>query len=477
MSAQFWSTSSIALHWFLAISITVRIVKRRAPIGTSLAWLFVTFAVPLVGAALYFMIGERRKDSSRNARFVTGRKHLAEHLQDVKERGIGDHPSERSLGLFVQGALGFPVASTNSIELLSGYEATFAALIQAIDEAESHCYLEFYIWHPGGKTQDLRNALIRAAERGVDCRVLVDAMGSSDFLDSEEPDHLSASGVKIGVSLPVSFFGSRWDLRNHRKIFVIDGNIAFTGSQNLVDPRFFKQDAGVGEWVDAMVRVDGDAAICLEALFLRDWQVETDTEAHPVHRERPDAPDSKGPKIRIQTLPSGPEEYPDAVHQVILGALYGAVEEIVFTTPYFVPDDAVLNALQSAAVRGVNVIVVLPKKNDSLLVRFASAAVFESLLDAGVTIAQYGKGLLHTKSMTVDGQFSMFGSVNLDIRSLWLNAEISLLVYDQGFTSELRELQASYIEDSTPLDAERWRERGNLQRLAEGVLRLFSPIL
>ncbi len=369
------------------------------------------------------------------------------------------------------------MVATGELRLFSGYEETFADLLEAIEGAQRTCFLEFYIWQPGGLTQDVEDALGRAADRGVDCRVLVDALGSKVFLKSPNLGRLRSQGVEVEIALPLSALKSRWDLRNHRKIVVIDSERAYTGSQNLVDPRFFKQDAGVGEWVDAMVRVDGRAARCLEELFLQDWMIETgtapDSESRGLHHGRSAPPGSS----LVQVLPSGPSEYPESIHQVILGAIYAATDEIILTTPYFVPDDSILNALRAAALRGVGVTIALPEKNDSLLVRYASASNFEPLLMSGVMIKQYGGGLLHTKSLTVDGRLSIFGSVNLDIRSLWLNAEISLLVYDRQFTSELRALQQTYLSESKPLEMVEWQKRGRRQRTAEGLFRLAAPVL
>ena len=279
--------------------------------------------------------------------------------------------------------------------------------------------------------------------------------------------------------LPTGFFRSlfvRADLRNHRKIAVIDDRVGYTGSQNLVDPRFFKQDAGVGQWVDAMVRVEGPGVPMMAALFLHDWSLATGESL-----ELPAVDELAALEIEPgavgQVVPSGPGARPEVIHRLLLTTMFEAREELILTTPYLVPDDSILTGLISAATRGVAVTLIVPEKNDSILVRYASAAHLDELMVAGVRIARFRDGLLHTKSITVDGAFSMFGSVNLDMRSLWLNFEISLFVYDSDFTSRLRALQQSYLDRSDLLELETWRKRGAGQRLAEDALRLASPLL
>jgi cardiolipin synthase len=181
--------------------------------------------------------------------------------------------------------------------------------------------------------------------------------------------------------------------------------------------------------------------------------------------------------VVLQAMPSGPARKPLAILQLLLSIFYAARRELIVTTPYFVPDDSLLTALVSAAHRGVAVTIVLPEKNDSRLVDYASRAVFEDLLDAGVTIAAFRGGLLHTKSVTVDGEFCLFGSVNLDMRSLWLNFEISLLIYNRDVTTQIREIQCGYISDSDLLDISEWKQRPFTRRLLENVTHLAAPLL
>ncbi|MEM9658001.1 MAG: phospholipase D-like domain-containing protein, partial [Planctomycetota bacterium] len=258
---------------------------------------------------------------------------------------------------------------------------------------------------------------------------------------------------------------------------VIDGCVAYTGSLNLVDPRYFKKEAGVGQWVDAMLRIEGPAVEALQITFLGDWYSETEATLDSL-RETGDAyPQPARGDCPVQVMPSGPGVEIDAVEQVLITAVYSADRELVLTTPYFVPSEPLSMALVAAARRGVKVVIVVPKRVDSALVRYASNSFKAGLLRAGVRIALFGDGLLHTKSVTVDGTHSLFGSVNLDPRSFRLNFEILLAIYNREFTNQLRELQQQYIDRSELLDLETFLRRPKSRQVAESFARLLGPLL
>lgn len=471
-------------HWAVIIGLSVRVIMRRRPVGVSLAWLAVIFSVPLVGALTYLLIGENRvgeKYLKRAAKihdlYTKWQRELEKQASHAPVAGV---EKARSLQRHAQTVLGFPAMGGNRIRLMHDFESVFRSIIADVDRARTTCHFEFYIWEAGGMADQVAEALIRAAGRGVICRVLVDAVGSKKFLKSDLARRLRDSGVWLVASMPVGILKmpmTRVDLRNHRKIVVIDGEIAYTGSQNMVDPRFFKQDEGVGQWVDAMMRLEGPCVEALGGIFLESWELDTGEGLESLEATSGvHAAGEKGGSV-VQVVPSGPALRPEAIHQLLLTAIYLARRELVITTPYFVPDDALLTALISAAHRGVDVTVVVPLRVDSRLVRFASRSLFDDLLSAGVRIAEFRGGLLHTKSITMDGETCVFGSVNLDMRSLWLDFEISLFIYDRESVEQVRAMQAGYIEDSEIMELDQWRSRSRFQRFVENTAHLVGPLL
>lgn len=482
MSSSFFSLGILSLHWLIVVGLSVRVIMRRPPVGVSLAWLAVIASAPFVGAILYLLFGERRLGRKRAermaARIVAMREWQADLRKHYEATATRLEERARQISRQAEQVLGFPVQPGNAIELFGDNRKFFDALIADIDGAQTRCHLCFYIWQEGGRIEEVIEALERAAHRDVQCRVLADAIGSKGFLGSASARRLSRAGVEVFSALPTGAVRTlfiRRDLRNHRKIVVIDDRVAYTGSQNLVDPRFFKRSAGVGIWVDAMVRLSGPAVAALDAVFGQDWAVETGHhyKLTPVH----ESGESTLSGSMVQVLPSGPDLHPEGIYQLLLSAIYTARSELVMTTPYFVPDDAMLAALISAALRGVAVTLIVPARNDSIMVRHASVAHFGDLMAAGVQIARFDRGLLHTKSLTIDGLVSLFGSANLDMRSLWLNFEISLFVYDREFTSRLVALQQSYLREATLIDPEEWRNRPAWRRFVENTFRLLSPVL
>jgi cardiolipin synthase len=485
MAHYSWLTVGLfLLDLVIRIGLSVRVIMRRRPVGVSLAWLMVILIFPFLGAFIYLLFGELRLGDRRARRAEIIHEPYEAWLDDLRQR-VGTTQSTldyecQPLAQLTESAVGIPVFPGNELTLLDDWQHVFRAMIADIDAAERTCHMVFYIWNVGGAADEVGEALLRAVQRDVICRVLVDDVGSRDFLRSPLAKRLREGGVHLHAALPaglVRMLFVRYDLRMHRKIVVIDGQIAYTGSLNLVDPRHFKQDAGVGEWVDAMVRVRGPAVEGLAITFLEDWELETGVGLEQI-RETGDVqqPDELG-TAKAQVIPSGPAVRTEAIQEILLMAIYSARRELVLTTPYFVPEESLRTALISAARRGVHVILIVPAKVDSMLVRLASQAFKGDLCAAGVEIRLFDAGLLHTKSITIDGQRCLFGSLNLDPRSLFLNFEITLGIYDEPFTSQLRELQQSYIDQSEIMELNEWEARSGLQRFTENMARLVGPLL
>jgi cardiolipin synthase A/B len=473
----------LAGHMLLVAGLAIRILFRHLPVGTTLAWLVVLFVLPVLGPALYLFIGENRLGQKRARRWRDIHDLYREWQGRLKARAevdwAGLHPRAQSLASHGESITGFTALQGHALELLPDWDSFIDSLVVDIEAARRTCHLEFYIWDSAGRVGEVYTALARAAARGVHCRVLVDDVGSGAFLKSREAAGLRKVGVQLVSSLPVGLLRMlfvRMDLRNHRKIIVIDGETGYTGSMNLVDPAHFKAQAGVGRWVDAMVRLRGPAVEVLNGAFLEDWELETDEGMAILETADIRSVPEYGEAV-VQVVPSGPGLNRASIHQLLLSLLYSAERELVLTTPYFVPDESIMTALVSASRRGVAVTINVPERLDSVLARYAGAACFEELLSAGVRIARYEPDLLHTKAITVDGRIAVIGSVNIDMRSLWLNFEISLFIYDQACAARVRALQASYLRDSVDLHPRAWRQRPATARVAEGVLRLLGPML
>lgn len=393
---------------------------------------------------------------------------------------------DRSLAEAFRVLLGLPAASGNDIELLPDADAGFTSLLSDVQNARYAIDMEFYIWSDGGRADEFAEALLAAVRRGVKCRLLVDAIGSSSFLSGSMFTRLRSGGVEVLVALPSGFWRSllaRPDLRIHRKIVVVDHAIAYTGSMNLADPKFFKIDAGVGQWVDALARIRGPAASLLHGIFLADWCAENgaDFSQEVSQLSTQDAAQTQtampAKAATIQVLPSGPAVRNSAIEQALIMCLYSARRELTLTTPYFVPSEALMFALTAAARRGVRTTLIVPARVDSRLTHHASRSFYQDLITAGVDVALYQGGLLHTKSVTVDGEFSLFGSLNLDPRSLRINFEITLAVYSAEFTQELKRLQDSYVAQAKLYTAEDIARQTTMESWLGDLARLVGPLL
>jgi cardiolipin synthase A/B len=494
-----WSTHILAIliplaDFLIRFGLSIRVIMRKRQYGVTFAWLVVILLLPFLGAIIYLFFGENRIGETRAKRANASLNHYRKWLASLPAIAPVNwselHPESKPIHHQADNLIGIPAMDGNSLKLIEDPEQIMRAIIKDIDAAQSTCHLQFYIWYEGGTADEVVSAVIRAARRGVTCRILIDSIGSKKFLKGRKIKELRAAGVKISEALPAGFIKAlfvRVDIRNHRKIVVIDGKTAYTGSQNMVDPNFFKQDSGVGQWVDTMVRIQGPVVEALAGTFISDWFLETANEKirsrsldNDIQYIRKIADITHQPirgDVPVQLVPSGPGFSPDAIHSLLLTTIYASRKNITLTTPYFVPDESILTALQSAAQRGVDVRIIVPEKNDSRLVQYASRARYENMINNGVSIKLFRGGLLHSKTITIDDEFALFGSVNLDMRSFWLNFEATLFIYNQTFTRELRSVQASYEEKSHTLQSEDFANRSVMAKFLENTALIIGPLL
>ncbi|HHB81724.1 MAG TPA: cardiolipin synthase, partial [Aliiroseovarius sp.] len=356
-------------------------------------------------------------------------------------------------------------------------QAARAGLIADIDAARESVHILYYIWLNDTTGTNTARALIRAAGRGVKCRVMVDGLGSRAFTRSALWREMAAAGVECAIALPINkpirtLLTSRIDLRNHRKITVIDGRIGYTGSQNCADPEF-RTKPKYAPWVDILLRFEGPVVAQLQLLFASDWLKEVETPLEEFKLEsRAQAAD-----VTAAALGDGPTERFGASPQMFCTLIESARRELVVTTPYFVPDQTVIDALCATALRGVKVTLTLPKYNDSWVVAAASRSYYRRFLEAGGEIWEYRPGLLHTKAMSIDGKAVFIGSSNMDMRSFDLNYENDVLIEDAGVTGAVRARQLSYLDDSDRVTLDDLAQWGIAWRMWQNSLATIGPVL
>jgi cardiolipin synthase len=476
---------TILLHLLIQFGLILRALLRpnREP-AARIAWIVVILAVPVLGIVAYALLGETNLGRARVARL----KQVMDQLPDAAriagmagaEADADTLLPERYDPLFRvgQSISGFAAVAGNRADLMADSDAAITAMVADIDAAQDHVHLMFYIWLPDGNGTRMAEALIRAAARGVTCRAMVDDLGSRALVKSALWSRMQEGGVRMARALSVGnplwrALTGRIDLRNHRKILVIDNAITYCGSQNCADPAFLPK-ARFAPWVDAVMRFTGPVVRQNQILFASDWLAETDDDLSAI-LTAPLPP--AGPGFVAQVIASGPVTRPTAAPEMFSSLLYAARRELIVTTPYYVPVESIQASLRAAANRGVDTTLILPARNDDFAVGAASRSYYADLIGAGVKIAEYRPGLLHTKSVTVDGEITLIGSANMDCRSFALNFENNILLCDPVTTVLMRARQMQYLADSRIVSAEEVAAWGWHQRLWNNAFALVGPVL
>lgn len=512
-------------RWVLEVGFVVYVVsvalvvllERRRPTAT-LALLLALVFVPLIGLLVYWVFSRNRVQRRRRRRRrreidpVDGTRNIA-NLESLPE---GIDVAERGLIRLALQTSAAPLRRADVAELLPSARSAFDALCSAIESAQSAVCLEFYIWRDDVTSRKVVELLAERARAGVEVRVLYDHLGSLGLETKHFAPLLEAGGRAAAFSklrIPLRMGRSRLNLRNHRKIVVVDGRVGFVGGMNMGDEYFGDSARELG-WRDLFMRLDGDAVVGLEATFLDDWLATTGEvvelggrareEAQGIDGREPASPRiwqlghpgldalraanpfaplperparSSGPLVQI--IPSGPDLQVASVIAAQFSAAIGtAVERVRIATPYFIPDEPLMLLLRTAALRGVDVRILVPRpdKNDSRLVAVASRSYYDDLLEAGCRIFEYQPGMFHAKYLIVDGVAAL-GSANMDVRSFHLNYEVTAMFYDAAVT---RDLDAVFEADLAVAREVSAAERLNLSlgtRLMEGLARLLSPLL
>ncbi|TDR31087.1 cardiolipin synthase [Hydromonas duriensis] len=476
-----WTTCLVVLNYAIALYVLGRVMLRpyREP-ASRVAWMLVIAGVPVFGILFYFMFGETNIGFERAERMRKIQSSLFQQSKASLHEPFDVDIPERYQQLFriAQSVNGFMPVGGNHGEIMANSEKTIDALVKDIDEAQHHVHLLFYIWLADTSGLKVIDALCRAAGRGVVCRVLADALGSRSLIDSTYWEQMEEAGVRVAYALPIGnpimrmLFG-RIDLRNHRKIMVIDNRITYCGSQNCADAAFSPKPK-YAPWVDTVVRFTGPIVLQNQRLFASDWQLATHENLETLWLLEETTKAQNCPALVIGT---GPTERHSAMPDVFLTLIACARDELIITTPYFVPNESIFNALCIAARSGASVTLNVPRRNDSWIVAAASRSYYQALLKAGVKIYEYTGGLLHAKLLTIDGEVTMLGSANLDRRSFDLNYENNIVLYDKTLTQTIIERQQGYIDASVRVTLSEVEEWTKPKLLWYNTVATMGPVL
>jgi cardiolipin synthase len=459
------ATPYLISEWIIRIAMLFFVPSRRTPQAAQ-AWLLLIFFLPIPGLILYAAIGRPRFPDWRTARFHA----LAPFFDRVSAglREAGAVPDRDAASVLAAHLGSLPPTQGNRIELLPDYDESIDRLIADIDAARASVRILTYIFADDPVGTRMIDALCRAAARGVACHVLIDAFGSHRW-SRRVLRKLEKGGVVARKALPFRLVHRRTrnDMRNHRKLAVIDGHVAYAGSQNIVGKEF---RPGIVNR-ELVARLSGPIVAEMDAVIVGDWYLETEAMLEPAAVPPPDG------DALLQLLPSGADYPLEGFETLLVWQLHKAERRVVVVTPYLVPDEDVLGAMRTAVARGVAVDLIVSKIADQKLVSLAQRSYFESLLKAGVSIYRFRKFLLHAKNVSIDDSLAIIGSSNVDLRSFQLNDEVSLLLHDGESIRRLQAIQHGYIEESDCLSLKQWQARPRTQKVLESLARMVGPLL
>ena len=471
------------VHALTVLAFSIRILLRDdLSSAARLAWFMVMLFVPYLGIVVYLLFGEvslGRTIHRRHDEIFTKLRSVASSAMGSCDRNLdGNVETEYRTAFRAASVDGFETTVGNRAELMPDAQTARLRLVEDIDNATESVQVLYYIWLDDNTGQNVANALMRAARRGVVCHAMADGLGSRKFVRSKWWREMGEAGVKLTVALPIKWvidtiLFSRLDLRNHRKITVIDSRITWCGSQNCADPEF-RVKAKYAPWVDIMLRLEGPVVAQCQLLLASDWLLNSGDEIPSSFQMKAEPIEGGFP---AQIFADGPTERRGATPQLFATLLTLAKREVVISTPYFVPNATVLDAICAAAVRGIDLTMIFPKRNDSWIVAAASHSYYRQLLVNGVKIFEFRDGLLHSKTLTIDRALSLVGSTNLDLRSFDLNYENDILLRDPEITQAIFDRQQAYVAQSDPVklhDVHSWSYR---HRIWNNVIATVGPIL
>lgn len=477
---EYWSVLLI-LNYILAVSAAITILLKNINPTKTVSYIIVLLVFPFLGIIVYYLFGqEYRKNKIFNRKNVLNHKIIKSihedfefTEQDVKR--VDDYLDDKvKLVKLLYSNENSPLTLCNDIEILKDANTKFPRLIEDIKSANHHIHLEYYILKDDTIGTEVLNTLCEKAKEGVEVRLTYDDVGSK--ISSSMKRKLDESGVKHFAFMPVIFtkFTGKMNYRNHRKIAIIDGVTAYVGGVNITDI-YLNNEAENYYWRDTHLRIVGEAVKSLQIYFFTTWDF-VSNEKYKISKDYfPETPCKNN--VGIQIAASGPDTDWANIMEAIFTAITTADDYVYITTPYFVPNDEIITALQVASKSGVDIKIIVPKKSDSWLVKHATNSYLERLLDAGIEVYKYNKGFVHAKTMVVDDVFSTIGTSNMDYRSFNINFEVNAFIYDTKNSKILKQHFLEDMKNCEKVDFERWEERSKFEKFKESYSRLWAPLI
>jgi len=469
---------------FCIIFICFKILYGVHSTTKTFAYLLITLFVPLVGMLVYLAVGANyRKNKLYTKKIINDDQLLADIrckiIEESRENLDGTEEIVKSHNRLVQLLLNdnSPLTRNNGVKLLLNGETKFPVVISALQEAKHHIHMEYYIFEDDQIGNEIKNVLIQKAKEGVKVRFIYDDLGSRS-IRKKFISELKEGGVEVFPFYKILFiaFSNRTNYRNHRKIIVIDGCTSFVGGINVSDRYINGADRKKLFWRDTHVQISGPGVFYLQYLFICDWNFCSQQQIPIEHDYFPSYDLKKGDAF-VQIAASGPDSDSPTIMYSLIETILGAREELLITSPYFIPGQSILDALCVSAISGVKIKLLAPRVSDSAIVNAAAKSFYAEILDAGVEIYLYKKGFVHAKTVVADGELAIVGSANLDLRSFELNFEVNSVIYDKDIAQQLRKSFFDDIQEAEQIDPKVWANRSKWNQLPEKLSRLLSPLL
>jgi cardiolipin synthase len=479
-----WYILAGLLYSLLVIVVCLRILYDTRSSSKTFAYLLIAILIPVVGMIIYFAVGANyRKNKLYSKKIISDNKLLAEvrekivHESEISwTNGEAEVKSHKKLARMLLND-NSPLTANNEVKLLLNGENKFPEVIEALKNAKHHIHMEYYIFEDDNIGNQIKDILIQKAAEGVKVRFIYDDFGSRSIRKTIVRE-LIAGGVGAFPFYKILFIAlsNRTNYRDHRKIIVIDGCTAFVGGINVSDRYINGTDKKQLFWRDTHVRINGPGVYYLQYLFICDWNFCAETKL-PILPEYFCSTKSDKGKAIVQIAASGPDSDNPTIMFSLMETIGMAQEELLITSPYFIPGESIMNALNVAALSGVKIKILVPYKSDSFIVNAAARSYYSEVLEAGAEIYLYKKGFVHAKTMVADGQLAIIGTANMDHRSFELNFEVNSMIYDAELAQQLRDAFYADIKDAMQINPKTWAKRTLFKQLPEKLLRLFSPLL